>query len=698
MHLVMLETNGNQRFVFTSPRQRENIGASYLLTMLAPWTLAAAQDLGIDATPVSVSSGKIILTVPDEPSARRLIGAVTRQVLALAPGMDVSGVFKEITSLTEDELRDIHVVANRYNLARPPAEARFAQIPYLVRADDSSLPAAPASRILGGMPPEERAYSLPSQVKRACSLKARNRLVAQARESTSFRHDDEFIERLAKSLKTLEDAFDPDPLTQGAGDAPGEDAATTRPAIDLSKIAVIHIDGNGVGAIMRDIKASMDSIPADDLDTVLSPPPPRSASTGGAVPPGGPDAPPSEPERLRRFLLAVNERLDYVVRESFFRAWREIAQWWALEQEGRPGREDVQEGGPLLTGVIPVVPILLGGDDLTVLTEGRYALPFMASYLTAYEKLTSQDTILCHLSPRARRDGVPTPMTAAAGAAVVPRPFPFHLAYTLAERLVAEAKKVGKAERQECSTLTYHALFDSTVADAGELLKGYEAFTARPYRLDATVAGTSAPDAGDDHATALPPHPGPQAPSGPASPDALPEPAASRSVEPDLVEPDLRGTSWAHMCDLSRRFRGLGAYTGDGPAPADAPGAGPDAGTTPFPKTRAARIRKLLSDRAATDRQEELTGRIADEWADARRVLGEDLVDTIGDPRYVFDLIELTDLLPASYLTGADSARPAAAPAPAPAPGAASGAAPAPVPGAGAGRERTTSATAQEDQ
>ena len=685
MHLVMLETNGNQRFVFTSPRQRENIGASYLLTMLAPWTLAAAQDLGIDATPVSVSSGKIILTVPDEPSARRLIGAVTRQVLALAPGMDVSGVFKEITSLTEDELRDIHVVANRYNLARPPAEARFAQIPYLVRADDSSLPAAPASRILGGMPPEERAYSLPSQVKRACSLKARNRLVAQARESTSFRHDDEFIERLAKSLKTLEDAFDPDPLTQGAGDAPGEDAATTRPAIDLSKIAVIHIDGNGVGAIMRDIKASMDSIPADDLDTVLSPPLPRSTGTGRAVPPGGPDAPPSEPERLRRFLLAVNERLDYVVRESFFRAWREIAQWWALEQEGRPGREDVQEGGPLLTGVIPVVPILLGGDDLTVLTEGRYALPFMASYLTAYEKLTSQDTILRHLSPRARRDGVPTPMTAAAGAAVVPRPFPFHLAYTLAERLVAEAKKVGKAERQECSTLTYHALFDSTVADAGELLKGYEAFTARPYRLNATVAGTSAPDAGDDHATALPPHPGPQAPSGPASPDALPEPAASQSVEPDLVEPDLRGTSWAHMCDLSRRFRGLGAYAGDGPAPADAPGAGPDAAATSFPKTRAARIRKLLSDRAAApDRQEELTGRIADEWADARRVLGEDLVDTIGDPRYVFDLIELTDLLPASYLTGADSARPAAAPAPAPAPG--------------ADRERTTSATAQEDQ
>ena len=630
MHLVMLETNGNQRFVFTSPRQRENIGASYLLTMLAPWTLAAAQDLGIDATPVSVSSGKIILTVPDEPSARRLIGAVTRQVLALAPGMDVSGVFKEITSLTEDELRDIHVVANRYNLARPPAEARFAQIPYLVRADDSSLPAAPASRILGGMPPEERAYSLPSQVKRSCAPRARERLVAQARRSTEFRHEDHLIGLLAESLKALEDAFDVDDVSL-EGDALQEErddwpSAGQNSASELSKVAVIH--SNGVGAIMQDLEKSRRLIPPEDFEE-------------------GAGCPKEVPDSLRAFLLAVNERLDYCVRESFFRAWRAVAHWWQREHE---------DGGPS-SGAIPVVPILLGGDDLTVLTEGRYALPFMASYLTAYEKLTSQDTILRHLSPRARRDGVPTPMTAAAGAAVVPRPFPFHLAYTLAERLVAEAKKVGKAERQECSTLTYHALFDSTVADAGELLKGYEAFTARPYRLDAIVAGTSAPDAGDDHATALPPHPGPQAPSGPASPDALPEPAVSWSVEPDL-----RGTSWAHMCDLSRCFRGLGAYAGDGPAPADAPGAGPDAGTTPFPKTRAARIRKLLSDRAATDRQEEqeeLTGRIADEWADARRVLGEDLVDTIGDPRYVFDLIELTDLLPAVCLDpGRETTRP----------------------------------------
>ena len=659
MHLVMLETNGNQRFVFTSPRQRENIGASYLLTMLAPWTLAAAQDLGIDATPVSVSSGKIILTVPDEPSARRLIGAVTRQVLALAPGMDVSGVFKEITSLTEDELRDIHVVANRYNLARPPAEARFAQIPYLVRADDSSLPAAPASRILGGMPPEGRAYSLPSQVKRACSQRARNRLVAQARESTSFRHDDEFIERLAKSLRALEDAFDPDPLTQGAGDGPEEDAATTRPAIDLSKIAVIHIDGNGVGAIMRDIKASMDSIPADDLDTVLSPPLPRPTGTGGAAPggpvmsssrvrtssgggaaPGGPvgpgaappgstgtggAAPPSEPERLRRFLLAVNERLDYVVRESFFRAWREIAQWWALEQEGRPGREDVQEGGPLLTGVIPVVPILLGGDDLTVLTEGRYALPFMASYLTAYEKLTSQDTILRHLSPRARRDGVPTPMTAAAGVAVVRRNFPFHLAYGLAEKLVDGAKAVGKTTGPPCSTLGFHALFDTTVLDVKELLSAYTNFTARPFRVVDGLTSCNCAGCKENEE------------------DGEKENKEEKKDSDAAPRTIPAHETWDETCQRVAAFKGLPGEDGEE--------------REPFPHTRAARIRKLLSD-AANDRTVRIGGEekkprelAENEWESARESLGRDIDAELGGIEAVFDLLELADLLPDSYLT-----------------------------------------------
>lgn len=594
MHLVMLETNGNQRFVFTSPRQRENIGASYLLTMLAPWTLAVGGELGIDAVPVSVSSGKIILTVQDESAARALIGAVTRRVLAIAPGMDVSGVFKKIEAVTEDELKSIHVIANRYNLSRPPAEARFSQAPYLERAKDSALPTAPVARILGSSLKKTGAYSLPSQVKRSCAPRARERLVAQARRSTEFRHEDHLIGLLAESLKALEDAFDVDDasLDGDAHQQEGDDwqSAGQNSASELSKVAVIHIDGNGVGAIMQDLEKSRRLIPPEDFEE-------------------GAGCPKEAPDSLRAFLLAVNERLDYCVRESFFRAWRAVAHWWQREHE---------DGGPS-SGAIPVVPILLGGDDLTVLTEGRYALPFMDAYLTAYEDLTGRDPLLRHLSPRAWRTGAATPMTAAGGAAIVPRPFPFHLAYTLAERLVSEAKRIGKIEGRECSTLTYHALFDSTIADASELLRGYETFTARPYRLH--EAPGAAPTARADDG------------AGPAAQD-----------EAEPPEAPLHGTTWQRMLALSRCFRGL-----DG-----------DPALPPFPKTRSARIRKLLSDRAAAPGERAaVTKRIRDEWEDARRVLGRDLVDAIGDPRYVFDLIELTELLPAVCLDpGRETTRP----------------------------------------
>ena len=585
MHLVMLETNGNQRFVFTSPRQRENIGASYLLTMLAPWTLAAAQDLGIDATPVSVSSGKIILTVPDEPSARRLIGAVTRQVLALAPGMDVSGVFKEITSLTEDELRDIHVVANRYNLARPPAEARFAQIPYLVRADDSSLPAAPASRILGGMPPEERAYSLSSQVKRACSLKARNRLVAQARESISFRHDDEFIERLAKSLKTLEDAFDPDPLAQGAGDVPGEDAAATRPVIDLSKIAVIHIDGNGVGGVMRKLADAKERVDATVFEEQVG-------------------CKRNDPDSLRRFLLNINERLQRAVEMSFAEAWADIA---------RLAERDAEAAGRSYTAV-PVVPVIVGGDDVTVITSGDYALPFAACYLGHYERKTGEDPLLRYLTPP---EGSATgPMTAAAGVAVVRRNFPFHLAYGLAEKLVDGAKAVGKTTGPPCSTLGFHALFDTTVLDVKELLSAYTNFTARPFRL---VDGDIACDCADCRQ---------KQEDGQKDSDA-----ATRAVPAH--------EAWYETCLRVAAFRGLPQEGGE---------------KDPFPHTRAARIRKLLSD-AAHGRTVRIGGEEKDprelaenEWESARASLGRDIDVELGGIEAVFDLLELADLLPDSYL------------------------------------------------
>ena len=36
-YLVMLQTNSNQPFIFSSPRLREQIGASFEITLLSRW-------------------------------------------------------------------------------------------------------------------------------------------------------------------------------------------------------------------------------------------------------------------------------------------------------------------------------------------------------------------------------------------------------------------------------------------------------------------------------------------------------------------------------------------------------------------------------------------------------------------------------------------------------------------------------------
>lgn len=102
--LVMLQTNSNQPFIFSSPRLREQIGASFKITLLSQWVKEAACDMklpsmstseeGKKALPasfwVSDSSGKVIVRFTEsdgdpENLARQLIREVTLRALTDAP-------------------------------------------------------------------------------------------------------------------------------------------------------------------------------------------------------------------------------------------------------------------------------------------------------------------------------------------------------------------------------------------------------------------------------------------------------------------------------------------------------------------------------------------------------------------------------------------------------------------------------------
>ena len=641
MQLVMLETNGNQRYIFAAPRLRDSIGASAQLVRLKEWTDDALRATGAakrweenhpqprggpDPTAelpccrfstqwVSRASGKVIFMVDEKEDAKAVIGRVTRTALAQAPGMDVSGVHLDMggkTHVDEDLLKRIHARAARYGLRRPPAEARFSQMPFLARAKDSVLPASPTlKRMFGHLGDEAKddevtLLSLPSRVKRYRAFYSRRDLISLACRTSEDLNPDQLVrdpKKLTEKLtKKLREAFAVD--VEAPGESPGPSSAAVRRDSDggrdsdgeqgaadeeqksdvvalekrfqdapggtgeaasaLSKVAVIHIDGNGVGAVMRRLGETMDRVDEADFSRAVG------CSRGDA-------------DALRRFVLTVNDRLDRAVTRAFAEAWADVAKW---------AEADIGPTGQKFT-VVPVVPVILGGDDVTVFTSGDYALPFAAAYLERYERATESDVLLRHLG---REEGT-GPMTAAAGVAVVRRDFPFHVAYNLAERLVGEAKKVGKARQPVRSTLTYHALFDSSVLDPEKILQAYSSFTTRPFLLRRDGAPASDP--------------------------------------PGRYEP------WPDTCERVRQFKGLTSED-------------PSTGETRFPKTRAARIRKLLSDAAqARLVDQELSDRLAakaeQEWNDAKKVLPDTVVEGMGT-RALFDLMELSDLLPDSYL------------------------------------------------
>ena len=642
--LVMLQTNSNQPFIFSSPRLREQIGASFEITLLSRWVKEAALDMklpsmstseeGMKALPasfwVSDSSGKVIVRFTEsdgdpEKLARQLIREVTLRALNDAPGLDVTGVFIETSSgpVNPADLERLDREFSKYSLNRRPAAARFPQFPFLERADESALPASAAlsneeldrireyaSRSLkvpilsddkGQVPTQtgkdkDRSLSLPSRVKRAWSRSARRLQLKEVIERQNSTLSDEKVrERITKLNE------DPFQLEKAFQDVSGEDG-TTNTLPELSSVGVIHIDGNGVGAIMRDLGRAFDTVDAC-LDSLKNAAYQRK------------DNPCSiNDDRFQWFVMEVNYRLDGVVNQAVAGAWQTVA--------------NIAGANRLKT--LPVVPVLVGGDDVTVYTDGRYAIPFAEAYIRHYEDLTEKDDLLSVLAIVAggKKAGTPErdhfeiddyiiqnpgPLTASAGVAIVGRNFPFHIAYDLAEGLVSRGKKLGKKKDKRkdtvpCSTIDFHVLRDATVLDPDETLDEYEGRVQRPF-----LVGQYAPERIGEATTASAAEGAPQAQD-----------------------------QWRRILQAVAVFDGK-----DPNSPDKVLG-------DPFPRARANRIVKLLAggddERATREWEHALEAEpAARKLEGALELLGAK--ESPGAVSWLLDLIDLSENLPDGYIT-----------------------------------------------
>jgi len=651
-YLVMLQTNSNQSFIFSSPRLREQIGASFEITLLSHWVKKEAEKL-LKPKPlptsfwVSDSSGKVIVRFTDDEGgpkdlAKKLIREVTLRALTDAPGLDVTGVFIEATSNTvcADDLHELDRVFLEYSLNRRPAAARFPQFPFLERADESALPAVTpltnpdTKRIyetahavgvkesyegrakLKEQKKQENAegsqstvlidfnsflytatkedakpeykLSLPARSKRAWALPARFKQLDDVSGHLKTSMADLYRDptRLEAAFQETE-VVEQEIVQEGEAPEDSQPIQETTPPL-LSSVGVVHVDGNGVGAIMRNLGKSYDTVQSQ-LD-----------SLGSAAYKCKDNPCERDKDPFQWFVMEVNYRLDGVVKAAVAAAWKDV--------------EDYAHGRQ----APPVVPVLVGGDDLTVYVEGEFAIPFAESYVRHYEQLTSEDELLKQLAvvAGAKKAG---PLTASAGVAIVGRNFPFHIAYDLAEELVSRGKKLGKKPGTvPCSTINFHVLRDATVLDPDDTLDEYKGRSQRPFLI-----GCYAPERIGDATT------------------------TSSEEAPTTTSQPL--SSWARILQAVAAF--------DGKKPDDPTQTTGD----PFPRARANRIVKLLAegkeDQAATEWGDALqnapsAGLLAKQLKllSPHSSSSDEAGESLEQIKWLLDLIDLSENLPDDYL------------------------------------------------
>ena len=413
LQLVIASASQIQSYIFASNRLREHVGASHLVAQATgAWALqAAAEVVGAhnvgahnlrdagrlmldaqfkiedhhteDAAEVIYSGGgnvEVLFTRAE--SAKNFVRALSRKLLLEAPGLRVAfgqAEFEwEQTTLAE---------------ASMSARADQDKGKRALAGSGAGLPGlgVTAACTATGLPAVARDEGKP------ISAESMARLAAFDAADKGLRAT------FQQELRGFRFPYDLDKLGRSRGDD--------------SHIAVLHADGNGIGAL----KAKMMDGIVGNREYIR-----RSRDFSSAV------------REISHAALAAT--LD-TLSKRVMRDERTGAARISHEVEGRTIRIDLPSAGGGQS-FLPVRPIIYGGDDLTIVCDGRIALSFAELYLHQFE-LTSAVTLGKYQIKQPRN------LSACAGVAIVRSHFPFARAYELSEELAGEAKKRRAAVQQQ---------------------------------------------------------------------------------------------------------------------------------------------------------------------------------------------------------------------------------------------------------
>ena len=380
--LLVGETASIQDYVFRSNRLRENLGGSYLVykatTLLVHNVLnqmRAADELKGEAKAFFKGGGNIVYRFTHKEDAARFITRIKLKGRAETPGLRLmfhtqdfylNDPERPYWKQVESAFKELNKKSNQRTAPHTPlgiSITRLCRTTGLAATDFSA--AGTDSR-------DRSAEASPEVIARHKAVRAaRDRLYGQFENS---------LGDLYCFPETLEDL----------GQTEGSD----------NHVAVVHADGNRIGAIRRKVgkglteDAYIDAI--DSFSTTL-----RDASS-----------------------QAMNDLVNTLINQI---------------KQGRIREDGMGNGIVLYNGtgqnreklMLPFLPLVFGGDDVTFVADGRLGVWLAAVYLRCYEKRVNEAV---------RIPGHTGSITASAGVAIVRTHYPFARAYKLANELCDNAK------------------------------------------------------------------------------------------------------------------------------------------------------------------------------------------------------------------------------------------------------------------
>jgi hypothetical protein len=425
--LTGIDILGIQKYIFASNRLRDVLAASWLVDHITG--SASLTNRGVKPENILLAAGgNAIIEFDNDDAARDWVTHYTRWLYETANGLEV-------------------VIAHRsYSPGRLAAALRALQVD-LARAKSSRLP---SSEQLGLSVTAECTFTgLPA------TSSDQGKLISRRIENLRGRIDDA-SSRWNQFLPSSEH------LCGYIADFPSELDLLGRSVGEISLLGVVHIDGNGVGGA---IKQWLDRhVESGSSDSTIA-------------------------QEYRAWSIA----LEKLAEESLRSVVSSIESCMTLEEE-EAGEQWILSGMPadlafkLQTDgkrvFLPIRPILLGGDDLTFVCDGRIALDLAVTALQQFEH---------HPIPHLGNDGKDRVLTASAGVAFVRTHAPFHRAYDLAERLCRSAKSCRIATKDERSSWIDWHIGTPRVGESIEQIRnqqyrrGSNALTMRPYPIDSTA-------------------------------------------------------------------------------------------------------------------------------------------------------------------------------------------------------------------